>query len=352
MTNLDDPKTYESFDPSELGARLAELPNHCAEAWKKVGEAQLTGLSQSLDHVVICGMGGSAIAGDLAADLAEAQGGLPITVVRDFRLPFTPNDRTLVVVCSYSGGTQETLSLYQQAVEAGSPIVAITGGGVLAQLAAGGGVPILNINTKGEPRSAVGYNLMLLLGLLQKLGLVETKESDVPQAIKAIEQQIDTCGPDRPTGENPAKQIAVELRGRIPLICGGGIFRGMARRWKTQLNENAKVWAFFETIPELLHNTVESFRTPSPNGAPITALVLEPSNVASDVASRYRVVPEMLQRHGIPHRTLQGKGDSPLAQLLSMLVLGDYVSYYLAVLQGVDPSPNPSIDEAKRLLAQ
>ena len=136
------------------------------------------------------------------------------------------------------------------------------------------------------------------------------------------------------------------------MICGGEIFRGMARRWKTQLNENAKVWAFFETIPELLHNTVESFRTPSPNGAPITALVLEPSNVASDVASRYRVVPEMLQRHGIPHRTLQGKGDSPLAQLLSMLILGDYVSYYLAVLQGVDPSPNPSIDEAKRLLAQ
>jgi glucose/mannose-6-phosphate isomerase len=193
---------------------------------------------------------------------------------------------------------------------------------------------------------------MLLLGLLQKLGLVETKESDVWPAINAIEQQIARCGPDRPTVENPAKQIALELHGRIPLICGGGIFRGMARRWKTQLNENAKVWAFFETIPELLHNTVESFRTPSPNGAPITAMVLEPGNVASDVASRYRVVPEMLERHGIPHRILRGKGDSPLAQLLSMLILGDYVSYYLALLQGVDPSPNPSIDEAKGLLAQ
>ena len=352
MLNLDDPNTLTSIDPTGLGARLAELPNHCAEAWKKVGEAQLSGFSQSMDRVVICGMGGSAIAGDLAADLAEAQGGLPITVVRDFRLPFTPNDRTLVVACSYSGGTQETLSLYQQAVEAGSPIVAITGGGVLAQLAAEGGVPILHVNTKGEPRSALGYNLMLLLGLLQKLGLVETKESDVPPAIKAIEQQIAGCGPDRPTGENPAKQIALELHDRIPLICGGGIFRGMARRWKTQLNENAKVWAFFETIPEMLHNTVESFRTPPPNGAPITALVLEPGNVASDVASRYRVVPEMLERHGIPHRTLLGKGDSPLAQSLSMLILGDYVSYYLALLQGVDPSPNPSIDEAKELLAQ
>jgi glucose/mannose-6-phosphate isomerase len=126
----------------------------------------------------------------------------------------------------------------------------------------------------------------------------------------------------------------------------------VARRWKTQLNENSKIWAFFETIPELLHNTVESFRTPSADGPSITALVLEPGDGTSEAVSRYRLVPEMLKRRGIPHRTLQGSGESPLSQLLGMLILGDYVSYYLALLQGIDPSPNPGIDEAKELLSK
>ena len=352
MHNLDDPKIYTSLDPSRLGARLAELPKQCDEAWRQVEAARLPGISQAKAHVVICGMGGSAIAGDLTADLAEAQGSLPITVVRDFRLPFTPDSRTLVVACSYSGETQETLSLFQQALQAGSAVVAVTGGGTLGELAAKGGVPVLNVATKGEPRSAVGYNLMLLLGLLQRLGLVETRESDVRPAIETMEQQIATIEPGRPTGENTAKQIALELYGRLPLIYGGGIFRGMARRWKTQLNENAKVWAFFETIPELLHNSVEAFRTRSPNGPPITALLLEPGNGPSAAASPYRVVPEMLKRCEITHHTLQGTGGSPLAQVLSMLILGDYVSYYLALLRGVDPSPNPGIDEAKGLLSE
>ena len=105
MHNLDDPNTYTSLDPSGLGARLAELPNQCDEAWRQVGAAEFPGFSQPRDHVVICGMGGSAIAGDLAADLAAVQGGLPITVVREFRLPFTPSGRALVVACSHSGET-------------------------------------------------------------------------------------------------------------------------------------------------------------------------------------------------------------------------------------------------------
>ena len=352
MPDLDNPNIYTSLDPSGLGTRLAELPEQCSEAWTQVKGVELPDLAQAMDHVVICGMGGSAIAGDLAADLAEAQAGLPITVVRDFRMPFTPHVRTLVAVCSYSGETQETLSLFQQAVDAGSSVVAVTGGGSLARLAGEGGIPILNVNTKGEPRSAVGYNLMLLLGLLQRLGLVETKDSDVHSAVEAIKQQIAVLNPDRPTESNLAKQIALELCGRLPLICGGGIFRGVARRWKTQLNENSKIWAFFETIPELLHNTVESFRTPSADGPSITALVLEPGDGTSEAVSRYRLVPEMLKRRGIPHRTLQGSGESPLSQLLGMLILGDYVSYYLALLQGIDPSPNPGIDEAKELLSK
>jgi len=352
MHSLDDQNIYAALDPSGLGARIAALPGQCGEAWQQISQAELPGFPQPQNQVVICGMGGSAIAGDLAADLAQAQGGLPITVVRDFRLPFKPDNRTLVIACSYSGETLETMSLFQEAVKARSAVVAITSGGTLAGLATESGAPVLPVATKGEPRNAVGYNLMLLLGLLNRLGLVETRESDVQSAIEAARQHVARIEPDRPAESNTAKQIALELHGKVPLIYGGGIFRGMARRWKTQFNENAKVWAFFEAIPELLHNSVEAYPDWAESGIPLTALVLQPNTAPEESSGHYEVLAELLRRHTVPHHVLMGGDGSQLVQLLNMLVLGDYVSYYLAMLKGVDPSETPSLQEAKRLLSE
>jgi len=352
MHKLDDQNIYAALDPSRLGERIAALPGQCGEAWQQISQAELPGFPQPQNQVVICGMGGSAIAGDLAADLAQAQGGLPITVVRDFRLPFKPDNRTLVIACSYSGETLETLSLFQEAVKARSAVVAITSGGTLAGLATESGAPVLPVATKGEPRNAVGYNLMLLLGLLNRLGLVETRESDVQSAIEAARQHVARIEPDRPAESNTAKQVALELHGKVPLIYGGGIFRGMARRWKTQFNENAKVWAFFEAIPELLHNSVEAYPDWAESGIPLTALVLQPNTAPEESSGHYEVLAELLRRHTVPHRVLMGGDGSQLVQLLNMLVLGDYVSYYLAMLKGVDPSETPSLQEAKRLLSE
>ncbi len=352
MHKLDDQNIYAALDPSRLGERIAALPGQCGEAWQQISQAELPGFPQPQNQVVICGMGGSAIAGDLAADLAQAQGGLPITVVRDFRLPFKPDNRTLVIACSYSGETLETLSLFQEAVKARSAVVAITSGGTLAGLATESGAPVLPVATKGEPRNAVGYNLMLLLGLLNRLGLVETRESDVQSAIEAARQHVARIEPDRPAESNTAKQIALELHGKVPLIYGGGIFRGMARRWKTQFNENAKVWAFFEAIPELLHNSVEAYPEWADSGLPLTALILQPNTAPEESSGHYEVLAELLRRHTVPHRVLMGGDGSQLVQLLNMLVLGDYVSYYLAMLKGVDPSETPSLQEAKRLLSE
>ena len=193
---------------------------------------------------------------------------------------------------------------------------------------------------------------MLLLGLLHRLGLVATTESDVQSAIEAARQHIARIEPDRPTESNTAKQIALELHGKVPLVYGGGFFRGMARRWKTQFNENAKVWAFFETIPELLHNSVEAYSDWTNSGLPLTALILQPNTAPEESSGHYEVLAELLRRHTVPHRVLKGVDGSQLVQLLNMLVLGDYVSYYLAMLKAVDPSETPSLQEAKRLLSE
>jgi glucose/mannose-6-phosphate isomerase len=296
-------------------------------------------------------MGGSAIAGDLAAGLASVQGKVPISVVRDLRVPFRLDESTLFVACSYSGNTQETLSLFQQARQANCRVLAMTNGGTLAEQAKADGVPLLDVGVSVEPRSAVGYNLMLLLGVLQRLGLAEIGQAEVRGAVESLRRALSCLTEEIPTRDNPAKQLAMELRGKLILVYGGGLFEGVARRWKCQFNENAKVWAFFETIPEVLHNSVEAFgASPAAAGQAIT-LLLQPASGAGATAPYYSVVAELLQRSGIPHQILQGGNGSPLAELLGMVLLGDYSSYYLALLQGVDPAPTPNIALAKGLLA-
>ena len=349
MNNLDDPTTYAKYDPSGMQDRLRDGPRQCAEAWRQVCAPNLPNFPPIADHVVICGMGGSAIAGDLVLDLSAAIGGPPVMVVRDFRLPFTPNERTLAVICSYSGNTRETLSMYRQAIASPAHVVSITAGGELASLSQEHNIPTLQITAQSEPRSAVGYNLMLLLGILVKLRQPPFTGEVVEASVAAMRRQVNKIDISIPTTENAAKQLAQAINGKLPIMYGGGFFQGIARRWKTQLNENAKVWAFFESIPELLHNSVEPFPVSPSSGPKLMALVLQPSAEADPLECSYRVVAKMLHQHGVPHRILTGSGAGPLAQVLSMLALGDYVSYYLALLRGIDPSPTPSIEEAKGL---
>ena len=352
MTDLDNPKIYEQLDPSGLRGRLRDLPDQCQAAWHQSQALKLPDDWKHISYVVIGGMGGSAIAGDLAKDLAASQQAVPITVIRDFQLPFPLTRNHLFVACSFSGNTDETLSLLQQARQSEAQLLAVAGGGQLARIAEEEGLPLLSIQTSGEPRSALGYNLLLLLGVLARLGLVSTTADDVQSAINALREQLARLGEEIPAGDNPAKQLAQEMAGRLALIYAGGIFSGVARRWKTQLNENAKAWAFYESIPELLHNSVEAFHTPVVEGADSLALLLLPAAAFEELGRRYRILEELLTRQGIPYRRISGSAGPPLAQMLSMVLLGDYVSYYLALIRSIDPSETPLLELGKQLASQ
>ena len=349
--NLDAPDVYARVDPSGLRDRLGDLPRQCLAAWQNVRTARLPDDWADFDQVIIGGMGGSAIAGDLLADLAAVQRTVPVFVVRDLQLPFTLTERTLFVACSYSGNTEETLALWDQAVKSKARVMAVSSGGALSAKADQHQTPLLAIDLSSEPRSAVGYNLMLLIGLLERLRLLRIGESDVHQAMQSLGQQISKLKEEVPAAENAAKQLAVNLKDKLILVYGSGLFGGMARRWKSQFNENAKAWAYYETIPEMLHNSVEAFRSSSTMPDWGIALSLQPNDSGASHQRHHAVVAELLRRNNIPHCVLQGESGPPLSQLLDMFVLGDYVSYYLALLHEVDPSPNPTIDEGKELLA-
>ena len=356
MVDLDSPATYERFDRSGLYRRLNDLPAQCRRAWDEAKEIELPDEWRRCTEVIIAGMGGSAIAGNLAADLAGPASATPIRVVRDFSVPGLSGKQAsgpgqLIVVCSFSGETEETLSMFAQAQVAGTAMAVITGGGTLRRLAAEAGIPVMTVDAPGEPRSAVGYNLMLLAALLDRIGWLSISDHDVSAAVSAAESMALEVGVESPTRTNQAKLLAGDLLGRLTLVYGGGIFSGMALRWKSQINENGKSWAFAELLPELLHNSVESYSGGPEIRQRTTALLLRPNQPTPEMERRYAVLGEMLDRAGIEKRVFTGVQGGPLTQMLSMIVLGDYISYYMGLLNDKDPSATHNIDQSKERLS-
>ncbi len=360
MSDLDQQATYRRWDPSGLGGRLRGLAEKCRAGWSQgEGFSPPAGWKpDGVDKIVVCGMGGSAIAGDLAFDLMRACSAASgsktrlFQVVRGMEFPFSLDSRSLVLPCSHSGNTGETIALFHKAIKEDARVLAMAGGGQLADEASALGSPLLQIATTGEPRSAIGYSLMLLLSALSKLGMADFSLPSVESATCSLERRLAELGEETPTARNPAKQLALALEGKVVAIYGGGLFAGMARRWKTQLNENAKAWAFFEEVPELLHNAVEALEQPT-GSAGMTVVFLRPSVEVDPLEAHYGAVEAVLEENGVPVEVLSGDPrESPLAQLLSMLALGDYVSYYLAMLGEVDPSPAPNIARSKDLLSE
>jgi len=340
-----------------LHLRLQGLPGQCSQAWREAKSLQAPVAWRQCREVIVAGMGGSAIAGNLAADLAGLSSPTSIRVVRDFEISGMtggpdPKSGQLLVVCSFSGETEETLAMFHQARNTGVAMAVITSGGTLGRLAMEAGVPVMPVDAPGEPRSAVGYNLMLLASLLDRTGAVSITDEEVDEAVAAASLMVSQVGIETPADRNPAKRLAADLLGGLTLVYGGGIFSGMALRWKSQINENGKSWAFAELLPELLHNSVESFSGGPEIGQRTTALLLKPYLAAPPLELRYRALGETLTGAGIKNRTFTGVEGGPLAQSLSMIVLGDYLSYYMGLLNGINPSDTPGIDLSKQRMTE
>ncbi|MEE8442540.1 MAG: bifunctional phosphoglucose/phosphomannose isomerase [Dehalococcoidia bacterium] len=350
MTDLDQPDVYSRLDPTRLLDRIAGLADQCRQAWEEGSAFHLPEAYAGAQAVVLLGMGGSAIGGDLIEGLASLEKGPPVTVPRDYKLPSWVGPDTLAIASSHSGNTEETLAMYREARDKGALLVAVTGGGSLARLAQQDGVPLFTVPYQGEPRSAVGYSFVVPLALLCGLSLLPDKANDLTEAVQVMTSVAAALAPDVPQAQNPAKTVAASLHNRLPVVYGAGFLSGVARRWKTQLNENSKVWAFWEELPELDHNTVEGYALSRGVKEQTAVVLLHSSFLHTRTSLRYQATEDLLDQQGIPCRRLEGVGDTPLSHLLTTVLLGDHVSYYLAMLNGVDPAPMPAIEHLKERL--
>jgi glucose/mannose-6-phosphate isomerase len=350
--NLDDLKLYPELDPEEMLERIKELPMQCQKAWQSVASLALPKEYKDINKVVVLGMGGSAIGGDLVRTLVQDEAKIPIIVHRDYGLPSFVDDKTLVIVSSYSGNTEETLSGFELALETKAKKVVITSGGKIEKLAAENKIPVFKIEYKAQPRAALGFSFIPTLGILQKLGFISDKSADVAETIKVLENLAAKFSEKSPMKTNPTKQLAQWLYGCLPVVYGAGIAAEAAHRWKTQLNENSKSWAFYEIFPELNHNATVGFPLPKEIASKIRVVLLRSPTFNERIKLRYEVTCELLKQSGVAYEFIDSEGKSNLAQMVSLISCGDYVSYYLAILNKVDPSPVQFINYLKERLAK
>lgn len=352
-TNLDSAAIYKKLDTSGLGQRIASLAQQCEDAWAEAKGWKIPASYADVDRVVIQGMGGSAIAGDLLSDLASLEKSPQISVWRDYGLPPYVNNRTLFIVSSYSGDTEETLDGFERAMAAKAKIAAVTSGGKVLAIAKSKGLPVFQIKYKGEPRTSLGYSFMPLISLACKTGLIKDKSKDVVEAIAILKRGNKELAPEVPSSKNAAKKLALDIHEHIVAVYGSGFLSNAARRFKGQINENSKGWAFYDLLPELDHNSIVGYQFPETAARnDIRVIMFSSPNLNKRTLLRYEITRKILAQSGGKATIFTARGNSELAQMLNLIQLGDYTSYYLAILNGIDPAPVEVISFLKDSLAK
>ena len=352
MTDLDKAHLFRATDPQDMLARISELPQQCRDAWANAQSLQLPAEYRQAEAVVILGMGGSAIGGDLLRTLLRSECPVPIIVNRDYTVPAFVNGRTLAIASSYSGDTEETLAALEAARQVGAMLLAIATGGKLAARARELSVPLLTFDYLAQPRAALGHSIVTLIGIVGRLGLVSDKAADLDEAVAVMESWQKEINEAVPLAENAAKQLTLKLHKRLSVVYGAGHLSEVARRWKGQFNENAKAWAFFEQLPEMNHNALGGTEFPADLAEKIVAVMLTSSLDHPRTRVRFQISREVLSQRGVSCEVVEARGASRLAQMLSAVHFGDYVSFYLAMLYGVDPTSLEVVDYLKRRLAE
>lgn len=347
--NLDDRASVTALDPSGILRLAEEFPQQCRTALAIANEAEAPSLVNLPSAVVLTGLGGSAAGGDFARALYEAHGAAPFFVNRDYDLPNFVGLGDLVFCCSYSGNTEETLSAYADAKKAGAKVVAVTSGGQLKELATADGHTVITVPGGQPPRTALGLMLIPVLVVSEKLKLIPNQDFD-----NAFDL-LDKCRSEWTVegSDSGPKHLAQALHGSLGIIYGLGSWQGLlAGRWKGQINENAKCLAYANTFPELNHNEILGWVGADRQGvSKFVVVALQDGSETEKMKTRLRVTKELIGGIAEFHDVF-AKGESLLEKMLSLTYYGDFVSIYLAALNGVDPENIDSINTLKEELGK
>jgi glucose/mannose-6-phosphate isomerase len=347
---LDEPEKIKAVDKSNM-------INFCLDSAKLYDKAAK--LAQKIqvnypkpDNIIVAGMGGSGIGGDLLKDWARNKTDVPIEVNREYQLPAYAGKRSLVLITSYSGDTEESLGAFLDALKRKCMIYCISSGGALLENAERLNVPYLRVPGGMPPRAALPYLFVPLLLGMEKMGLVSGASEELSEALTLLEKISKDNSPEKPAKENFAKTLALNIGQTAPVIYGFGFYRSVAQRFKTQFNENSKVPAKWEVFSELNHNEVVGWERAGELGKCFSVIFIRDKEEPTEIRSRIEITKELVGKAGVGLFEVPAQGKSPLAKMLSTICIGDFTSIYLALLHGADPTPVKTINYLKDTLKQ
>jgi glucose/mannose-6-phosphate isomerase len=328
-------RAVEVFDAAIASARAVEIPFP----------------PEAIHNVAICGMGGSAIAGDLIIGAFWERLRRPVQVIRDYYLPGWVGENTLVIGSSFSGTTEETLTCMLDAIDRTCPAIGISTGGRFKDYYEPRGVPLVEVPHSPMPRAALVQMVAATLVVLERFEVIGPLEVEFAEARETLLTAVRDYGPGTPADTNPAKQVAAMLSERLPLIWGAEITAPIAYRWKCQINENAKVPAYCSRLPEHNHNEIVGIEGMGAAGSRTrVVMLLDPRN-HRQVERRFGLTEALVDPFVEGVTRIEAEGQGALARMLDLVLLGDYASLYLACLGQVDPGPITMIDKLKSGLA-
>lgn len=338
-------------DPTRQYDRLCSFPRQAADGLAIGNALDLDRIDRgAIRSVVIAGMGGSAMGGDVLRTLASRSGSVPVAVSRSYTLPAWVSSETLVILISYSGATEETLSAYADARRRNAQAIAICTGGALGDACGRDGVPCARVPAGLAPRFALGYLLFTLVAIARRLGVVDIPQTDIDAAIALLEARVPEWSDGAREG-NPATAIAERLQGRLPVLYGPDGLDCVLTRWRCQIEENAKTLAYANVLPEMNHNEIVGWEKLPEQLARIAAVFLHEAPESPRIALRGEITRDIVRPLAADVIDVRPASEGCFPVIMELISLGDWVSFYLAIGGGTDPFPIRNIDVLKTALA-
>ncbi len=346
---LDDTNKIREVDKSNMLSFHVDAENHYREAARAAEKIRLSHADPA--NILVVGMGGSAIGGELLKDWARDKAQVPIEVSRAYFLPSYASKRSLVFVVSYSGETEESLSSFLDAVKRRCMVFCVSSGGSLLEFAEKLDVPYLRVASGMPPRAALPYLFLPLLMAVEKAGVVSGVSGELSEATNILARVARENAPDKLVKDNFAKTLAAGVNGSVPEVYGFGVYRSVAQRFKQQFNENSKVPSKWEFFSELNHNEIVGWENIGALEKCFSTIFLrdktEPNEIRSRIETTKMLLPSVSKMFEV-----WSQGSCALARMLSTVCVGDFTSVYLAILRGVDPTPVENITVLKEKIKQ
>lgn len=351
MINLDNIDAIRKLDQENILQNTEDFAIQVEDCWEDWLKIPIPAHFMNVKSVLILGMGGSGIGASLMCSLADKLSKIPVTVLRDYSIPGWVDKNTLVVGVSYSGNTEETLESFYQVAQKTDKLITISTGGKLESLSSQFKALHYKYSYESQPRAAFGYSFTALIAIFSKLHFIEIKNEDVQESIILLKGLMKRIDIDIPVNQNIAKILAQKLFGKIPVIIGSGTLGEVSRRWKGNFNENAKTASYFEILPEMNHNALVGLEFPKDLNQKLFFIILQSKYDHPRNKIRQNIVVQILQQKKIEYESvLMQPSGNILAEMLQSILLGDFVAYYLAILNGTPPEPIKIIDFLKEKL--